>query len=285
MSFILDALKKLEQKRREGSVPDLTTVHLGPSVEQKKRSILPYLFAIAILINAGILAALLLPGKQEKQENAINTASINQEPAVIEPEQKAPEPIVQPSTPAPVKETVPVKEATVQAPPVPDTSTTEHVVISINKIPEKKEPTAEPDKQQAVSEKPVSEEAAASLSLEPSAEELENLKSMIKEEHSLIDDIPAPTASPEEKEETAETDSETKILEIAQLPEDIKKDLPKITIKGHIYSNRPSSRIVNINGIITREGDTVTSELRVEEITMTGIIFNYEGFRFRMRAF
>jgi hypothetical protein len=27
MSFILDALKKLDQKRHEGSVPDLMTVH------------------------------------------------------------------------------------------------------------------------------------------------------------------------------------------------------------------------------------------------------------------
>ncbi len=285
MSFILDALKKLEQKRRQGSVPDLTTVHLNTSGEQKKRSIFPYLFAAAILINAVVLAAVLLPGKQTKQEPAINTDSIKQESAVIEPEQKAPEPVVQPSTPAPVKETVPVKEAAVKAAPVPDTSTVESVVISINKIPEKKEPQAEPDKQQDVPEKPISKEAAASLSLKPSAEEIENLKSMIKEEHSLIDDIPTLTASPEEEEEAAGPDTENKVLEMSQLPEEIKKALPKITIKGHIYSNRPSSRIVNINGIITREGDTVTSGLKVEEITMTGIIFYYEGFRFRMRAF
>ena len=282
MSFILDALKKLEQKRRQGSVPDLTTVHLGTSGEKKKRSILPYLFAIAILINAVILTALLLPGKQE---TPIDTSSIKQEPAVIEPEQKAPEPIVQPSTPAPVKETGPVQETAKKTAPDPDTSTAESVIISINKLPEKKEPPTEPDRKQAVPEKPLPEEASASLSLEPSAEELENLKSMIKEEQSLIYDTPTPAASPEEEVEAAEPDSEKKILEIFQLPEDIKKDLPKITIKGHIYSNSPSSRIVNINGIITREGDTVTSGLRVEEITMTGIIFYYEGFRFRMRAF
>lgn len=284
MSFILDALKKLEQKRREGSVPDLTTVHLGSSVEQKKRSILPYLFVIAILINAGILAALLLPGEQEKQDTAINTASIKQETAVIEPQHKAPEPI-QPSTPAPVKEAEPVQKAAKETAPDTDTSTEESVVISLNKLPEEKEPPTEPDNKEAAPEKPLPEEASSSLSLEPSAEELENLKSMITEERSLIDHIPDPAASPEEEDEAAEPDLENKVLEIAQLPEEIKRDLPKITIKAHIYSNSPSSRIVNINGIITREGDTVISGLKVEEITMTGIIFDYEGFRFRMRAF
>ena len=74
MSFILDALKKLEQKRQQGSVPDLMTVHLTGSQEAKKRSLLPYLILLVLLINAGVITALLIPDKSEKQEVFRETA-------------------------------------------------------------------------------------------------------------------------------------------------------------------------------------------------------------------
>ena len=82
MSFILDALRKLEQKRQQGSVPDLTTVHLNASQEQKKRSILPYVILLVLVINAGVITALLITDKSEKQEVLLESNSEQKETSV-----------------------------------------------------------------------------------------------------------------------------------------------------------------------------------------------------------
>jgi hypothetical protein len=55
MSYILDALKKLEKERRRGNVPDILTTQEFPEKGKKKRIIWPYLTVIALLLNAGLL--------------------------------------------------------------------------------------------------------------------------------------------------------------------------------------------------------------------------------------
>jgi hypothetical protein len=57
MSFILDALRKLEEQRKREEVPDITTVHEGHGTAGKKRSPWPYLLLAALLINAALLGA------------------------------------------------------------------------------------------------------------------------------------------------------------------------------------------------------------------------------------
>jgi general secretion pathway protein B len=56
MSYILDALKKSEKKRQNGTVPDLMTVQDIMAQKPRKRLLWPYLLLIALLLNAGILA-------------------------------------------------------------------------------------------------------------------------------------------------------------------------------------------------------------------------------------
>lgn len=75
-----------------------------------------------------------------------------------------------------------------------------------------------------------------------------------------------------------------KVVELGELPLNIRQALPDISISAHIYSNNPSSRLVNINGNIVHEGETVTPELEVDEITMNGVILKYKGYRFSMRG-
>lgn len=75
-----------------------------------------------------------------------------------------------------------------------------------------------------------------------------------------------------------------KVVEFSELPINIRHDLQVISISAHIYSNNPSSRLVNINGSIIHEGGNVTPELKVDEITMNGVILKYRGYRFNMRG-
>src|SRR4030065_1041068 len=61
MSFILDALRKLEHKRQRSSVPNLLTVHDFTPEKPKKRSVrLDPLIAV-LLLNAGMLLIWLRP--------------------------------------------------------------------------------------------------------------------------------------------------------------------------------------------------------------------------------
>lgn len=58
MSFILDALKKSEQKRRQGAVPDLLTVHERPADKPRKQSRVLYI-VVSVLLVSGLVSVLL----------------------------------------------------------------------------------------------------------------------------------------------------------------------------------------------------------------------------------
>lgn len=65
MSYILDAIKKADQKRKLGSVPDVNTVHEVPVVEARRPGLL-YVLAIFLLLNAVGIGWWLWPGGEEQ---------------------------------------------------------------------------------------------------------------------------------------------------------------------------------------------------------------------------
>ncbi len=67
MSYILDALKKSEEDRQRGEVPNLRTVQATPALKSEKRALWPYLLFLALLLNAGLLFWWLRPWSSEKQ--------------------------------------------------------------------------------------------------------------------------------------------------------------------------------------------------------------------------
>lgn len=68
MSYILDALKKAEENRRQDKSPDLMTVHEKQDTATKKRSPWPYILIAAILLNAAVVAVWLIPRPSTKEE-------------------------------------------------------------------------------------------------------------------------------------------------------------------------------------------------------------------------
>ncbi|MBT8135059.1 MAG: hypothetical protein KJO03_11160, partial [Gammaproteobacteria bacterium] len=52
MSYILDALKKSEQERGHGNVPDVQTVHSSSlNYRDDKKAVWPYILIVAVLLN------------------------------------------------------------------------------------------------------------------------------------------------------------------------------------------------------------------------------------------
>jgi len=55
MSYILDALKKAEQKRRQGAFPDLLSVHKQTDFKAAKRARWPYILICILLVSIGAI--------------------------------------------------------------------------------------------------------------------------------------------------------------------------------------------------------------------------------------
>lgn len=72
---------------------------------------------------------------------------------------------------------------------------------------------------------------------------------------------------------------------INELPPSLRTALPDLTISGHFFDASPSSRVVIIGGRTLHEGQSVSPGLKLEQITRDGVVFSYQGYRFREGVF
>ncbi len=68
MSYILDALKKSDQKRKSGQVPDLNTIQMELPAEEKKKPLWPYIIAGIVVLNMLVFFVVLHPDKPALQQ-------------------------------------------------------------------------------------------------------------------------------------------------------------------------------------------------------------------------
>ncbi len=92
-----------------------------------------------------------------------------------------------------------------------------------------------------------------------------------------------PAAAPEAA--TLEPEVVGVVPEYEQLPASVRARLPDIDIALHLYSDVVARRRVSINGRILRQGDHVTPELVLEEITPDGVVLRFEDVRFHRTVF
>ncbi len=261
MSFILDALKKLEHKRQRSSVPSLLTIYDFASEKPKKHSVWLYLLIPVLLLNAGMLLIWLRPWQSEKQVTVKQSADIQKHESMATESGKE-----------------------VSDVHVPDSSLSRSVakteIKKLKAAPSVKQALAVPQNQpqaQPKTDRTVSDEPIIPSSTKKTQE-------ITATAHG---NTPAVNHQSNESPIYVHTrdSSEQRILEKNELPLSVQQELPNISIRGHIYSNDLTSRIVNINGQIIREGETVTAGLKLEEITEYGVILSYKGYRFTIRAF
>jgi general secretion pathway protein B len=70
------------------------------------------------------------------------------------------------------------------------------------------------------------------------------------------------------------------LLRWHELVPKIRDSIPNLSFSMLIYSKQPEQRWININGSKRREGDEISSGLKLEEITPDGAVFTYQGQRF-----
>jgi len=65
-----------------------------------------------------------------------------------------------------------------------------------------------------------------------------------------------------------------------ELPYNVRKDLPVLTISMHVYAAAPEQRFVMIDGERKTEGETVHEGLTLREIRPDGLVLEFRGQRF-----
>ena len=88
---------------------------------------------------------------------------------------------------------------------------------------------------------------------------------------------PANTTAPAAPTAPAVT---TRIPRQEELPEDIRRQLPKFSVGGSIYSESAASRFLILNGQIFHENDKVMPELVLEQIKLKSAVLRFRDQRF-----
>ena len=243
MSYILDALKRAEAQREQGSVPGLHARQLASlSAPAARSSGRPVWSMAAVLLVLVALAAGLwvwrerapVAGTSEAPATALRVAPAEakaQASAAVVPSVPVPAPV--PLASAAVeqaKPNVPVQALAVAAPPAQ--------VRSVAARPGATAPVK------------VTEPAVAG----------------------------APLAAPPLK--AAEVVASVPLF--GDLPEELRRQIPTLNISGAVYSEHPGQRMLLVNGLVLKQGDLAAPELSLEEIRARSSVFSFRGTRFRL---
>ena len=60
--------------------------------------------------------------------------------------------------------------------------------------------------------------------------------------------------------------------------------MPRLAMSMHYYISDPARRMVRINNLLLHEGDWISNDLQVVEITATGATLDLLGKLFEMRS-
>lgn len=235
MSYILEALKKIEQKQQREGAPRLLTIPSDFPEEQKKRSVLPFVIAGALVLNAAVMTAWWMAPRTAKQHLiGVETASD------IKGGMSAPLESL-PALPAPL---IGEKNSTIRQ----GSKAAEQPARISSRSPER--------------------EAAETASVQTGRAE---------------PSVGAPAeALPRKETRGASAAPKGKLLSLEDLPPAVRRDLPEFKISGHAYSSEPRFRVARVNSKIVQEGEALSQGLKVDEIVPGGVVFTYQGYRFRV---
>jgi len=69
---------------------------------------------------------------------------------------------------------------------------------------------------------------------------------------------------------------------MADLPAELRQQVPPLVIGGSVYSPQASVRMVVVNGQVFKEGDSLAPELKLEQIRQKTAVFSVRGQRFEL---
>ncbi|MDI3326620.1 general secretion pathway protein GspB [Pontibacterium granulatum] len=264
MSYILDALKHSDRDRNRGKVPDIQTQTLQ-LVETSSGKPIPYMWAGVVFL---AIAIVLVAGKSilDGTTNPVQTPFQAPQAEAIPSISYMPEKKVQ--VPLPIQATDPPLRNDEWLLSADALEEVENVRINTtqarqNDLSVASTRYADNLKQQAIVSTPKPTKPTPHIS-KPASPEPATVA------------FTKPKAVPK-PQTPAEPDPYAGIPHQKQLPLQVQRALPELNFTVHIYSPKPASRLVKINGMRLREGDQISSALKLKQITKDGVILSYNN--------
>ena len=257
MSYILDALRRAdaERERGRGSVPGIHAQQLPPGAPRDTRTrrsgaLLWVSIGLAVLLLASLAWQWLAhDGSTTAPTDPARAAQGTVTPA-------APPPIALPDTPPPAPTTATAAE--------PQTSPAAMVAT-----PGKPAPDASAPPPPTGRSAPPPRTAPAGVPRKPPATELAAARPDT-----------ARAKSPQPVAKTAA--AAPRVMSRSELPDEVQRGLPTLTVGGASYSQNPESRMLIVNGQIFREGDQLAPNVSLEQIRLKEAVIATKGYRFRI---
>lgn len=89
---------------------------------------------------------------------------------------------------------------------------------------------------------------------------------------------PEPVAAPAEP---ASADL-TAVPLLSELSDDLRRQVPALTITGAVYAKNPAQRLLLVNNLVLTKGALAAPEVKLEEIQARSSVFSFRGTRFRV---
>ena len=94
---------------------------------------------------------------------------------------------------------------------------------------------------------------------------------------------PSAEAAPPLASAASALTADARLPTLAELPPALRSQLPALTVGGSMYSPKPASRMVILNGQVFREGDKPIDGLSVEQIRLKSTVLVFRGVRFELK--
>jgi general secretion pathway protein B len=259
MSYILDALRRADAERERGAVPGLSSQQHAYVEDDASRPQRPRALVWAIVALAGALVVVAVAwnflggGSPPPATRPVVEGSVSPAPAPAAPVMLPTTPSVAAPSPEAMTVTSPATAAPTQAAP----SQGGEPGPAATPAPAPRAAAKHPPEAKRVARRGVEPEPA------PSANE---------------NAAQAKGAEPK----AARAQGDARVYQQAELPDDVRRDLPKITIGGSSYSGDAASRMVMINGQIFHEGDQLAPQLVLERIKLKSAVLSYKGYRYEV---
>lgn len=255
MSYILDALKKADAEREQGQVPGLHTPAGHADAEEGPLIHTPLTWAMGL---GGLLVLVALGAAwwQWTRPKSTDTVTAPQSrtssaPQIAHgPALTPPVPVIAPTpTPAHAADQVPAPPPTASDRPEVQAAASPHRTDTLR-------PAAEATRVPPPS-RPTRPELAITLPV----------ASATPRAPAHVDPAPAPAQA-------------NKVPMLGELPDEVRRSLPPLTVSGAMYSDSPANRMLLINNRVFHEGDQPAAGLVLEEIRLKSAVFRYRGTRY-----
>lgn len=262
MSYILDALKKSDQERKRGDVPNLQTVHIPVAIEQRMPWAMYGFMAVLLILLIVLLAKFALdnmsqPGAQQYSESPLKNDESTLELIKSSPlKQQAQEQIK--TQRVPIDKLQDKKIAQDLTPPA--------WVKDIKAGGEVKDPADRPLQNKQMLMRSISAKPKESRAEESGQDENQSQKKQAN--------------NAQQKTRQSELSLEN-IPFYNELPEYLQESIPFMDFAGHVYATKPSNRSIIINGDVMSQGDEIKPGFSIVQITPRGVVFRFNGKLFR----